>query len=129
MLPNIDLRLLCLAVLLPGGCATQATSAPAAQASACPVPATVLVYPQPDYPAFEAAHGYEDSCVVRFDIDAAGVPVNPQARCTYRAFAQSAETALLDARFDPAEVTARPEGARCAVFPIEYSLVPAPEAL
>ena len=55
MLHVFDLRLLCLAVLLPGGCAMQSTSAPADQASACTVPVTALVYPQPDYPAFEAA--------------------------------------------------------------------------
>ena len=115
-----------LSPLLLAGCTTQALSASRTGAVVCPVDVAALVYPHPVYPEHEAMNGYEDQCLVRFDIDGAGVPVNPEARCTYKAFAQSAEAAMLKARFDRKEAAALPAGARCAAFHIEYSLEPAP---
>lgn len=126
LLLAIPLQALALGGLL-AGCTTQARPATEAQTLACPVAVTALVYPHPVYPEFEAANGYEDRCLVRFDIDRGGVPLNPEARCTYKAFAQSAEAAMLGARFDRKEAADLPNGAQCATFNIEYSIEPAPE--
>lgn len=118
-----------LPALLLAGCTTQAPPASMAGAMACPVDVSAVVYPHPAYPEYEAMNGYEDQCLVRFDIDEAGVPVNPEARCTYKAFARSAEAAIVKARFDREEAGALPAGAQCAAFNIEYSLEPVPGPL
>lgn len=121
------LTLLIAAGLMMAGCATREASAPEL-AAVCPVPAMPLVFPHPSYPEYEAEHGYEDRCTVRFDVGAAGAAENVTARCTYKAFAASAEAAMQDARFDPALSKALPQGAQCAGFNFEYSLEPLPEA-
>ncbi|KCZ98081.1 putative lipoprotein [Hyphomonas polymorpha PS728] len=121
------LTLLIAAGLAVAGCATQEALAPEL-AAVCPVPAMPLVFPHPYYPEAEAQNGYEDRCTVRFDVGAAGTPENVTARCTYKAFADSAEAAMQDARFDPALSKALPQGAQCAGFNFEYSLEPLPEA-
>lgn len=121
------LTLLITTGLVMAGCATREAPAPDL-AVICPVPAMPLVFPHPSYPEREAEHGYEDRCTVRFDVGAAGAPENVTARCTYKAFADSAEAAMQDARFDPALSKALPQGAQCAGFNFEYSLEPRPEA-
>lgn len=121
------LTLLIAAGLVMAGCATREAPAPEL-AAVCPVPAMPLVFPHPSYPEHEAENGHEDRCTVRFDVDAAGTPVNLAARCTYKAFAESAEAAMQEARFDPALSKTLPPGAQCAGFNFEYSLEPQPEA-
>lgn len=130
-LPNSGSHAWCaplLAACLLTACVTARSPGDTVQASACPLPVTPSVYPHPDYPEYEARNGYEDSCLVRFDVDSAGAPVNPQARCTYRAFSESAEAAMLDARFDPSLSEKLPAGAQCAGFNFEYTLEPDPES-
>lgn len=120
-------KLLVAAGLVVAGCATPEAPAPKL-ASVCPVPVMPLIFPHPYYPEPEAQNGYEDRCTVRFDVGAAGAPENVTARCTYKAFADSAEAAMQDARFDPRLSKALPQGAQCATFNFEYSLEPQPEA-
>ncbi|ABI77846.1 putative lipoprotein [Hyphomonas neptunium ATCC 15444] len=113
---------LLLAGLALAGCAARGAPPPPL-AMACPVAVEAAVYPRPDYPPTEAQAGYEDDCLVRFDVDASGAPVNLDARCTYKAFAESAEAAMKTARFDRALARKLPAGAQCASYPISYELM------
>ncbi len=64
---------LLLAVSAIGGCATGGTpTAPIAMA--CPIAVNATIHPQPEYPLIEAREGYEDACLVRFDVDASARP-------------------------------------------------------
>jgi len=114
------ITLLCAALTL-AGCIARGDPA-ASVAMACPVPVEASILPQPEYPRTEAREGYEDNCLVRFDVDRSGAPVNLDTRCTYKAFAESAEVAMKTARFDKRLARKLPAGAQCASYPISYEL-------
>lgn len=114
--------ILLFAALALAGCVARGDLA-APMAMTCPVLVNASIHPQPEYPLAEAHDGYEDSCLVRFDVDSSGVPVNLDARCTYKAFADSAEAAMKTARFDKSLSRKLPAGAQCASYPISYELM------
>lgn len=107
------------AAILMAGCASP-PSAPAALA--CPVYVTAVAPPAPVYPAEAAREGISHKCESRFDIDWRGRPFNLDVRCTYRIFADSAETALRATEFDPRALDTSQQGAQCASYPFAYEV-------
>lgn len=114
------MALLLVGLALAGCVASDTASAPIG--ISCPVAVKAWVYPRPEYPLTEAQNGYEDSCLVRFDVDPSGSPINLDTRCTYKAFSESAEAAMGNARFDRALWRKLPTGEQCAIYPISYEL-------
>lgn len=74
------------------------------------------------YPDGAAKIGLEGNCEVRFDVSAAGIPMNVEADCTDRIFEREAVRAVSRVQFAPKIVRGQRVERRNVVYPLEFRM-------
>lgn len=78
--------------------------------------------PVPSYPLEAAMMDLPGNCVVRFDVDVEGLPVNITATCTDTIFCTESKRAISRVLFAPKVVDGEPVMRTDVVYPLQYQL-------